>query len=147
MKLVLPAERPVLEKLGPDGFLVPHPAFARFPLLFGREKEAVVEVIHGGDWYAGERYAGPRTFDPPAEWRAYAGHYRNENPWEGSLRVVLSKGRLSIGGGDPLVPLGDGVFRPGEEEHAPDRIRFAYVVNGRALRAFVSGTEFTRIET
>jgi hypothetical protein len=147
VKLVLPTERVALETLGPDGFQVPHPNFARFPLLFGREKDAVVEVIHGGDWYAGERYTGPRTFDTPAEWQAYAGHYRNENPWEGSFRVVLSKGRLSIGGGDPLVPLGNGVFRAGEEEHVPDRIRFADVVNGRALRAFISGSEYTRIET
>jgi hypothetical protein len=55
------------------------PAFARFPLLFGREKGAVVEASHGGDWYTGERYAGPKSFETPSEWRAFAGHYRNRS--------------------------------------------------------------------
>ena len=38
-------------------------------------------------------------------------------------------------------------FRLGEEEHAPNRVRFEDVVNGKALRATVSGTEYRRIET
>ncbi|HKV10706.1 MAG TPA: serine hydrolase, partial [Thermoanaerobaculia bacterium] len=89
---------------------------------------------------------GPRTFETPPEWNAYTGHYRNENAWEGSFRIFLHKGRLSAGG-DPLVPLGPGLFRFGEEEHNPDRIRFEEVVNGKALRAVISGTEYQRIET
>lgn len=146
LKLIQESERIVLEKLAPDGFWVSDPAFARFPLLFGREKEAVVEASHGGDWYVGERYTGPKSFETPPEWRAFAGHYRNDSPWEGSFRVVLRKGRLWIGG-DPLVPLGGGLFRLSEEEHVADRIRFEEVAGGRALRAVVSGTEFRRIET
>lgn len=146
LKLVHGQERIVLERIGQDDFLVSHPGFALFPLSFGRAKDAVVEASHGGDWYAGERYAGPRTFEMPAEWRAYAGHYRNENPWEGSFRVVSRKGRLWLGG-TALVPLDAGLFRLGEEEHAPDRIRFEEAFNGRAHRAVVSGTEFRRIET
>lgn len=136
----------VLERIAPDDFLVSHPDFRLFPLSFGRDKDAVVEVSHGGDWYAGERYTGPKTFETPPEWRAYAGHYRDEDPWAGSFRVVSRKGRLWLGGA-PLVPLGPGLFRLGEEEHAPDRIRFDDVVNGKALRAVVSGSEFRRVET
>ncbi len=146
LKLVQPDERVILERMAPDYFYVSHPAFELFPLGFEREENAVVEVSHGGDWYTGERYTGPRTFDTPAEWSAYAGHYRNENPWEGSLRVVLRKGRLWLGGA-PLVPLRAGLFRFGEEEHAPDRVRFEEIVNGRALRVYISGTEYRRIET
>jgi hypothetical protein len=119
----------------------------RFPLSFGRtENGSVIEASHGGDWYAGERYTGPRTFETPPEWRAYAGHYRSENPWEGSLIIVLRKGRLWLGG-DPLVPLGPGLFRLGEDEHEPNRVHFEDTVNGKALRATVSGAEFRRIET
>ncbi|HEX7181667.1 MAG TPA: serine hydrolase domain-containing protein [Thermoanaerobaculia bacterium] len=146
LKLVHGGERVVLERIGGDSFFVSHPDFELFPLSFGRENDAVVEASHGGDWYAGERYAGPRVFETPPEWRAYAGHYRNENPWEGSFRAVLRKGRLWLGGA-LLAPLGPGLFRLGEEEHAPDRVRFDDVVNGRALRAVVSGTEYRRIET
>ncbi|HEX6901855.1 MAG TPA: serine hydrolase domain-containing protein [Thermoanaerobaculia bacterium] len=146
LKLVQGGERVVLERIAPDVFFVSHPAFELYPLYFRRAGEAVAEVSHGGDWYAGERYTGPRIFETPPEWRAYAGHYRNENPWEGSLRVLLRNGRLWVGG-DPLAPLGSNLFRFGEEEHAPDRIRFDDVVNGRALRAVINGTEYQRIET
>ena len=146
LKLVHGGEAVVLERLAPDHFFVSHPDFKLFPLSFERAGDAVTEVSYGGDWYAGERYTGPRTFETPPELRAYAGHYRNENAWEGSFRIVLRKGRLWAGG-DPLVPLGPGLFRLGVEEHTPDRIRFDDVVNGRALRAVVSGTEFQRIET
>lgn len=156
-KLVLAAEterlylvqgggRVALERLAPDAFLVPDPAFARFPLLFGREKGAVVEASHGGDWYRGERYTGPESFEMPVEWRAFAGHYRNDSPWEGSFRVVVRKGRLWVGG-EPLVPLGPGLFRFGEVEHVADRIRFEELAGGRTLRALVSGVEFRRMET
>lgn len=146
LELVRNGERITLERLGPDVFLVSDDSFALFPLIFGREGGAVVEVSHGADWYPGERYKGPRTFETPAEWKAYAGHYRNEDPWQGSVRVVLGKGRLWLGG-TPLVPLGPGLFRLGEEEHSPDRIRFEDVFNGKAHRAVFSGTEFRRIET
>ncbi len=146
LEMVHDNQRLALQRLAPDTFLVPHPAFALFPLSFEREGEAVVKATHGEDLYAGERYKGPRTFEHPPEWRAYAGHYRNENPWEGSARVVLREGRLWAGG-TPLVPLGGGLFRFGEEEHSPDRARFDDVVGGRALRATFSGVEYRRVET
>ncbi|HEV2853788.1 MAG TPA: serine hydrolase [Thermoanaerobaculia bacterium] len=150
LKLMHEGEAVVLERVGPDDFYVSQPALERFPLSFGRMENgtnpAVIEVSHGGDWYAGERYTGPRTFEAPSEWRSYAGHYRNEDPWAGSFFVVVRKGRLWLGG-DPLVPLGPGLFRIGEEEHEPNRIRFEDTVNGKALRAVVSGTEYRRVET
>lgn len=150
LTLVHEGHRLPLQRLAPDTFLVPHPAFALFPLSFERDGEKVVKATHGGDLYAGERYQGPRTFEHPPEWRAYAGHYRNENPWEGSARVVLREGRLWAGG-TPLVPLGGGLFRFGEAEHAPDRARFDDVIRGkgegRALRATFSGVEYRRVET
>ena len=146
LRLVHAGERVPLERIGPDTFVVSHPDFTLFPLSFGRtETEGVTEASHGGDWYAGERYAGPRPAASP-ELQAYAGHYRNENPWEGSVRLVVSKGRLMAGGAE-LVPLGEGVFRLGEEEHAPDRVRFEEVVGGKARRAVFSGTEYRRVET
>lgn len=150
LKLAYKGEQIPLEILAPDNFYVSHPDFALFPLSFERAGETVAEASHGSDWYAGERYSGPRTFEAPPDLQAFAGHYRNENPWEGSFRVVLRKGRLWLGG-DPLVPLNvpldSGLFRLGEEEHEPNRVRFEDVVNGKALRASISGTEYRRIET
>ena len=148
LRLAWKGESVPLERIAPDTFFVSHPGFALFALSFGRnEKDAVVEAIHGEDWYTGERYAGPRTFETPAEWRAFAGHYRNDSPWEGSARIVLRNSRLWIGGDTPLVPLGGDLFRIGDEEHSPDRVRFGSVVNGRALVATFNGVDYRRIET
>jgi len=143
-------ERIVLERRGPDRFYVDHSDFALFLLGFGREKgkeereekSQVVEVFHGPDWYTNERYAGPTTFDHPREWDAYPGHYRSHNPWLSNFRVVLRKGVLALihpsGREEPLVPLGSGVFRVGEDDRSPERIRFDTILNGQALHANLS---------
>jgi len=39
------------------------------------------------------------------------------------------------GGEEPLVPLCDGVFRVGEEERCPERIRFDTILNAQAVHA------------
>jgi D-alanyl-D-alanine carboxypeptidase len=148
LRLTQAGERIPLERLAPDTFFVSHPDFALFGLGFGRdEKGAIVEASYGPDWYAGESYAGPHTFETPAGWQAFAGHYRNDSPWEGSARIVLRNGRLWAGGDTPLVPLGADLFRIGDEDHSPDRVRFGSVVNGRALVATFNGIDYRRIET
>src|SRR5687768_18371724 len=51
-------------------------------------------------------------------------------PYTTLFRSILRKGRLWLGG-TPLMPLGGGLFRIGEEEHEPDRVLFQEVFNGR----------------
>jgi len=136
-------EQIALERRGPDRFYVDHPDFALFLLRFGREEGKVVEAFHGPDWYTNDRYAGPTTFDYPQEWDAYPGHYRSHNPWLSNFRVVLRKGALALivpseEEEESLVPLGDSVFRVGDDERSPERIRFDIILNGRALRADLS---------
>jgi CubicO group peptidase (beta-lactamase class C family) len=135
-------ERVVLEQRGPDRFYVDHPDFALFLLRFGREEGEVVEALHGPDWYTNDRYAGPATFDYPQKWDAYPGHYRSHNPWLSNFRIVLRKGALALihpsGDEEPLVPLGGSVFRAGEDDRSPERIRFDTILNGQALRANLS---------
>jgi CubicO group peptidase (beta-lactamase class C family) len=144
-------ERVVLERRGPDRFYVGHPDFALFLLRFGREKGEVVETFHGPNWYCNERYAGPTTFDYPQEWDAYPGHYLSHNPGLSNFRVVLCKGALALvdpsGDEKELVPLGSGVFRVGEEDRSPERIRFDTILNGRALHANLSGGDYYRTFT
>ena len=111
--------------------LAPGSRFALFPIEIAREGDAVTEVAWGGEWYTGPAYKGPRTFETPAEWRACAGAYRNDSPWYGTARVVLRKGRL-LAAGEPLVPLGGGVFRVGDDLTGTERVRFSDVVGGRA---------------
>lgn len=143
--------RIALEQRGPDQFYVNHPDFALFLLRLGREEGQVVEAFHGLDWYVNERYAGPTTFDHPQEWNAYPGHYRSHNPWLSNFRIVLRKGALALimpsGEEEPLVPLGDGVFRVGEEERCPERIRFDTILNGQAVHANLSCGDYYRTFT
>jgi len=155
--LHLGEERVALEQRGEDRFYANHPALDRFFLQFGRTEGTVavpgpvVELSHGPDWYAHERYDGPRTFPHPPEWDAYAGHYRAHNAWLSNFRVVTRQGALWFvwpwGDEDPLLPLEDGTFRLGAEPYSPERVRFDQIVGGHALRATLSGCAYYRFFT
>lgn len=132
---------------GPDSFIVKHPDFDLFRLVFAREKNSVIEAGHGPDWYASATYAGPRTFDYPKEWDSYVGHYRHDSPWYGSTRVVLRKGALWLDGEEQLTPLEGGAFSPGPPEQSPERVSFGPVMGGRSLRMTFSTVEFERTYT
>ncbi|MDT5268686.1 MAG: hypothetical protein QOH49_872 [Acidobacteriota bacterium] len=129
---------------GPDSFIVKHPEFELFRLVFTRKGDKVVEAGYGGDWYTGGAYKGARTFDYPKEWDAYAGRYRHESPWYGSTRIVLRRGALWLEGEQQLQPLPDGSFSIGPPEETAERIRFLDVSGGRALRMNVSSTIYYR---
>jgi len=130
---------------GPDSFIVKHPEFELFRLVFKRDDERkVVEAGHGPDWYAGAAYKGARAFDYPKEWEAYAGRYRHESAWYGSTRVVLRRGKLWLEGEQELVALPDGSFSIGPPEETAERIRFLDAGGGRALRMNVSSTIYYR---
>ncbi|MDQ3695649.1 MAG: beta-lactamase family protein [Chloroflexota bacterium] len=135
-----------LTRIEGDDFRVDHPAFPLGSVRFGRDGERVIELTSGGDWYHGEQYDGPTSFDYPEEWNAYAGHYRSHNPWSTNFRVVLRKGRLHAFD-KPLEPLGDGLFRVGGDPRAPERIQFDTIVNGKAQRALVDRGPYYRFFT
>lgn len=156
-KLVLVAEkdklilahagsRIVLERAAGDRFIVKHRDFETYVLGFVRQNRAVTEAFHGPEWYAGARYSGPRTFEARKEWEGYAGHYYNDSPWYGDVRIVYRKGRLFVDGTQPLTPRSDGRFGIGDPE-APDWIAFESIIDGRAMRLNYSGIPFRRMFT
>lgn len=135
----------------PDAFIVADGGKSRLPLVFGRanpkdDKSAVVELGWGGEWYTTSRYEGAKQFNASKEWQSYVGHYRNENPWIGSLRIVLRKGRLWVDGVAPLELNGDH-FSLRDEPHSPEWIQFGEVVNGRCMRLKFSGEDLWRVAT
>jgi hypothetical protein len=143
-----------LAPLGSNTFLATHPDFDRYPFLFGRAEDQVVEIAHGAKWLVNDHYQGSTTFTYPDEWHAYPGRYRAHNPWVPMFTVILHKGRLwQIMPGDadgfdylqPLTPLPDGSFRAGTDERTPERMRFDTIVDGKALRAKLSGADYYRI--
>lgn len=132
---------------GRDQFIAKHPDFSLYRLAFAREKDRVVELSYGADWYAGAGYTGARAFNYPKEWDAYAGHYYNDSPWYGDVRVVIRKGQLLLDGAQTLIQTDDGSFMLAGDESSPDRIRFESIVGGKAMRASYSGIVFRRVFT
>jgi CubicO group peptidase (beta-lactamase class C family) len=141
----------VLEQRAADRFYVGHPDFALFLLEFKRDGGQVVEVLHGAQWYINDRYAGGQRFDYPEAWESYPGHYRSGAAAPSNFRVVLRKGTLVLifpsGDAESLDPLGDSLFRIGEDDRSPETLRFDAVVGGRALQAEYSGCPYYRTFT
>ncbi len=132
-----------------NAFVVRHPEFEHFGLLFTRAgadgKGAVVEAGWAGDWYAAPGYSGPRTFETPADWHRYAGHYRSEDPWIGSHRIVSRRGKLWMDGVVPLEPAADGRYYLRDEPTSPEWVAFTDVVADRAMRMCFSGFDLRRV--
>jgi hypothetical protein len=121
----------------------------RFPLYFRRQNaevqtSPVVELIWGSQWYGAASYDGPKQFTYPQEWQSYVGHYRNENPWLGSIRVLMCKGQLWLDGIIPLQAVGDRFYLR-DEEHSPEWVAFGEIVNGRCMRIKFSGEDFWQV--
>jgi len=134
-----------------ESFVVAHRDFAQYALLFSRRAEhpeqpgPVLECGWGPDWYAKPEYTGPREFAVPAEWHRYPGHYRSEDPWIGSMHVVLRRGRLWLDGLVPLEPAPGGIFYLRDEPQSPEWLAFSEFVGGRAMRLKMSGNDLARV--
>jgi D-alanyl-D-alanine carboxypeptidase len=137
----------ILEQAAPDIFFVKHPDWDLFLLGFSRQQGKVVEAFHGARWWTNERYSGPKTFQYPSEWDAYAGHFESDSPWYESTRLVVRKGQLLVEGLQPLESVEPRVFRVAGQSIDVDRVVFDTIVDGRAMRATYSGIEFFRALT
>ncbi len=138
-----------------DLFLVPDPAFDEFPLRIERPTTSPPELWHGGRRYVREGAAGRPLPTPPADLRAIAGHYRSYNPWTSNFRVVLRGDQAwlvfsappeGFTSEQPLVPAPDGSFHVSEDPADPEGLRFDTIADGRALRAWLSGWPYYRID-
>jgi CubicO group peptidase (beta-lactamase class C family) len=137
----------VLEGAGRDRFIVKHPDFELFTLGFGRDKnDAIVETFHGEQWWASERYVGPKIFGYPTAWNAFTGHYRSDSPWYGSARVVIRKGALLLDGEQELKQIEPGVFRS-VGATAADWVAFDTMLMGKANHVNYSGIDYYRTFT
>jgi hypothetical protein len=144
--LVYGNRRIILERAGGDRFIVKHPDLDTYVLGFVRENQQVTQAYHGANWYLGEKYTGPKTFETKKEWEGFVGHYNNDSPWYGDTRIVMRKGQLFVEGVQPLAPRGDGKFGLGDPD-GPDWMNFESIVDGRAMRLNFSGIIFRRVFT
>lgn len=144
-----------LEDLGSDLFLAPDGAFDRFPISVERPTDDVPQLWHGGQRYRRAGAATRELPEPSAELQGIAGHYRSHNPWTTNFRVVLRGDQpwlIFAGAPDgfhteqPLIPREDNVFRVGDDPGNPESLGFDTVVDGRALRALLSGWPYYRVD-
>ena len=138
-----------LEKREEGAFQTDHPDFRNFLLRFNGQEEKVVEAFSGGRVYARAPRSGHQTYEHPHEWQSFVGHYRSSKVLITNFRVFLRKGGLYmaeyIGDSEPpLVPMPDGSFRVGQDPKAPERIRFDWIVDGKALKAEMNGAGYYR---
>jgi hypothetical protein len=84
-----------------------------------------------------------------------AGHYRSHNPWTTNFWVILrdavpwlvfAAAPDGFEDEQPLIARPDGSFAAGEDPRTPEDIRFDTVVDGRTLRAWLSGSPYYRVD-
>ncbi len=134
-----------------DTFLLPHPSLDLHALRFGRDDAGtVVEAFHGSHWFRGSAWKGSEPAPHPAEWEAYPGLYRSDDPWSPVMVVSLRKGVLALewpldneDGAGELIPLDDGWFAVGER-WMPKRIRFDRMVDGKTIMAVFNAGRWHR---
>lgn len=143
-----------LQSAGGDNFLLLASDPPHFLLAFSRadEKEPkspVVEAGFGPQWFTNSKYAGPRQFNVQPTHQQFVGHYRNDEPWTGSTRIVLRKGKLWMDGVTLLEQASgqENLFHLRDEPTNPETIRFLHVVDGKAQMIKLSGTDLWRMET
>lgn len=137
-----------LEGQGSDTFVAQSPEHQRFSFVFGRSASGgpVVELSYGPQWYTNSRYTGPKNFPAPKGFEMFAGCYRADTCWGGSMEVVIRKGMLWLDGTTLLEPLGENIFRVGSQPSA-ETAEFLYTGSGKARVLKLTGMDLWRVES
>jgi D-alanyl-D-alanine carboxypeptidase len=144
-----------LERMGTDLFRATGDAAGFLPFVFGRSgkdgKGKLTSVSQGAQWYAAPDFPDPILTAAPKEYASYVGHFVNNGPEGPVARVFVRNGRLMMllsededAVPEPLEPVAPELFRIGKAEYSPERARFDTVIDGQALRLFVSGVPLYR---
>jgi CubicO group peptidase (beta-lactamase class C family) len=81
----------------------------------------------------------------PERLRAFTGMYLNRDPWAGYVEVMARGETLVLDGLGPIVDRG-GYWSGEKDVGGVERVRFEGMLNGRAMRLNLSGTDFLRVE-
>ena len=156
LNLIVDGRSIPLQQSDDGNFIAEQTGFDLFPVSFERaaappdakdkSKAPITALTYGPDWYARAGLQGQEALEPSVALARYTGEYYSENPWFGTVRVVQRQRRLWLGGTDPLVPIGDHLFRVGEEPTSPGVAEFSALIGDKPNILWIEGTEFRRIE-
>ncbi|MFW9914276.1 MAG: serine hydrolase domain-containing protein [Candidatus Thorarchaeota archaeon] len=147
----------LLEQRYQDVFVVSQGPLSCFSLEFTRNRKGkIIEAHYGPNWYVRGLPAEMAEPDTPEEWEWYIGHYRSQNPWLPSIRIIVRKGKLLAvfpGNVDSesyeatLIQIDYATFSIGEEIPSPEYIKFDTIVSGSTLRLTYTGNVYYRAVT
>lgn len=146
-----------LQQSDDGSFIADEPGFNLFPIIFERDeapkaaptdksKPPIIALAYGPDWYARAGFQGQKPLEPSEALSKYVGQFYSENPWNGTIRIVQRQHQLWAGGTDPLVPIGNHLFRVGEEPSSPGVAEYAEFIDGKPQLLWVDGVMFQRVE-
>jgi CubicO group peptidase (beta-lactamase class C family) len=158
-RLTLMADGRMIALQQADGgdFIADQSGFDLFPIIFERaqtssaagtdaSKAPITALAYGADWYARAGFQGEKALEPSAVLAKYVGEFYSENPWYGTVRVVQRQRRLWMGGTDPLMPIGNHLFRIGTEATSPGVAEFSELIGEKPNLLWIDGVQFRRIE-
>ncbi len=143
LTIVADGQSATLQPWDGELFRTTHPSFRDFSLLFERKGSAILGAYWGPATYVRDGSAMPVPASD-GELVNLAGHYGNDDPWFGSLRLVERGGFLWLGTETPIRKIADNLWRVGEQSWSPERGSFGDFVDGRPQTFVYSGEEFTR---
>jgi CubicO group peptidase (beta-lactamase class C family) len=132
-----------LQSVDEGQFRTSHPSFRNFTLMFDRSGNAITGASWGPDTYLREGVSGALPRPDPALAKL-AGRYVNDNPWFGPAVIVERGGRLWVGTENPMVSIGNNLWRVGKESWSPERASFANFIDGHPQTLILSGEKFVR---
>ncbi|MCU1529349.1 MAG: hypothetical protein JWP75_3112 [Frondihabitans sp.] len=130
--------------------LSPLPTLRLYPLEFDGSN-----WLSGGDVFRPADQSEPTEAEPQntPDLEAYCGHFRSYTPWFTNFRTVIRHGVLvlvaSPGVEAPsedviLAPLGNGLFRIGQDPRLPERLQFGPAIDGLAEWVDRDGCRYSR---
>jgi hypothetical protein len=157
LTLLADGKRIPLQHVREDQFIAQDPKFSLYLIMFGREPApaggaqpgagapAVIEMGYGPDWFAHSRNANLTAVQPAPELAPYPGLYCSNDPFVGSTRIVIRRGKLWSEGVTLLTPIGDRLFRFTDEPSSPETAEFRGIIDGRAEILVLGGDVLQRV--
>jgi len=143
LTIVAAGQSAELQPWGGEIFRTTHPAFRDFSLMFERKGGPVTVASWGPATFV---RAGSTAKVPPSDphLAKLAGRYVNDSPWLGTAQVVERGGKLWVGTEVPMTPIGNNLWRIGDESWSPERGSFADFIDGRPQVFVFSAEKFLR---